>query len=100
MFKRSITWKYGGTIEVFFMDNSSPRQKCIIEKEWSLFNKLKNIRAQITRDNKPDFEIFNHCKATYGELFTSMYNLEVTTVTPAVPVDITDDEYTNSEDDE
>jgi len=29
-----------------------------------------------------------------------MYNLEVTTVTPAVPVDITDDEYTNSEDDE
>ena len=81
--------KYGGTIEVFYMDNSSPQEKYTVEKQWSLYSKLATIRAQITRDNKPDFKIFNHCKATYGELFTSMFNFKVPTATPSAPVDIT-----------
>ena len=80
VFKRTITRKgVGGTIEVFYMDNSSPQKKCIVQKEWSLFNKLDSIRAQIKKN--PDCELFNHCKATYGELFTSMYNFKVATTT-------------------
>ena len=89
VFKQHIILKgVGGTIEVFYMDNSSPRQKCTVKKEWSLHSKLNKISSQIK--NNPDFKFYNHCKDTYGELFTSMFNFKVATAaTPSAPVDIT-----------